>query len=106
MAIPARSRSFGPDIGRASVILQITDPLDRTMPDPAILIDAFDLTRSEAILAADLLCGLSVGEAAAKRGRSVATMRSHLASILAKTGTARHSHQRLSRLPRTTPAAG
>ena len=103
VAIPARSRSFGPDIGRASIILQITDPLARTTPDPAILADAFDLTPSEAILAADLLCGLSVVEAAAKRGRSVATVRTHLASVLAKTGTARQSDlvRLLSRLPRS-----
>jgi DNA-binding CsgD family transcriptional regulator len=86
VAIPAPSRSFGPDMGRASVILQITDPLARAVPDPAILAGAFDLTPSEAILAVDLLCGLSVAEAAAKRGRSVATVRTHLASILAKTG--------------------
>jgi len=104
VAIPARSRLFGPDIGRASVVLQITDPLAHPMPDPVILADAFDFTPSEAILAADLLCGLSVGETAAKRGRSVATMRTHLASVLAKTGTARQSDllRLLSRLPRTT----
>jgi DNA-binding CsgD family transcriptional regulator len=104
VAIPARSRSFGPHIGRAAVILQITDPLARVRPDPAILADAFDLTPSEAMLAADLLFGLSVGEAAAKRGRSVATVRTHLASLLAKTGTARQSDlvRLLSRLPRTT----
>ena len=104
MAIPARPRSFGADIGRASVVVQITDPLTRATPDPAILADAFDLTPSEALLAADLLCGLSVGEAATKRGRSVATVRTHLASLLAKTGTARQSDlvRLLSRLPRTT----
>jgi DNA-binding CsgD family transcriptional regulator len=103
VAIPTRSRSFGPDIGRASIVLQITDPLARPMQDPAILIDAFDLTPAEAIVAVDLLYGLSVGEAAAKRGRSVATMRTHLASVLAKTGTARQSDlvRLLSRLPRT-----
>jgi DNA-binding CsgD family transcriptional regulator len=104
VAIPARSGSCGPDIGRASVVLQITDPLARAMPDPAILADAFDLTPSEAILAADLLGGLSVVEAAAKRGRSVATVRTHLASVLAKPGTARQSDliRLLSRLPRRT----
>src|SRR5262249_31817085 len=104
VAIPARSRSFGPGIGRASVVLQITDPPARAMLDPAILIDAFELTPSEATLAADLLCGLRVSEAAAKRGRSVATMRTHLASILAKTGTARQSDlvRLLSQLPRRT----
>ncbi len=104
VAIPARSHSCGPDIGRASVVLQITDPLARPMPDPAILAGAFDLTPSEAMLAADLLCGLSVVEAAAKRGRSVTTMRTHLANALAKTGTARQSDllRLLSRLPRRT----
>ena len=104
VAIPARSRSAGPDIGRASVILQITDPLARTRPDPAILADAFDLTPSEAILAADLLGGLSVVEVTAKRGRSVATVRTHLAGVLAKTETARQSDlvRLLSRLPRRT----
>jgi len=104
VAIPARARSIGPDIGQASVILQITDPLARARPDPAILADAFDLTPSEAILAADLLGGSSVVEAAAKRGRSVATVRTHLASVLAKTGTARQSDlvRLLSQLPRRT----
>jgi DNA-binding NarL/FixJ family response regulator len=108
VAIPARSRSFGPDIARASIVLQITDPLARAMPEPAVLAGAFDLSPSEAILAADLLCGLSVAEAAVKRGRSVATMRTHLAAVLAKTGTARQSDlvRLLSRLPCTTRAAG
>jgi DNA-binding CsgD family transcriptional regulator len=108
VAIPARSRSNGPDIGRGSVVVQITDPLARATPDPAILAGAFDLTPSEALLAADLLCGLSVGEAAVKRKRSVATVRTHLASLLAKTATARQSDlvRLLSRLPRTTRRAG
>jgi DNA-binding NarL/FixJ family response regulator len=108
VAIPAGPRLFGPDIGRASVVVQITDPLARATPDPAILADAFDLTPSEALLAADLLCGLSVGEAAVKRKRSVATVRTHVASLLAKTGTARQGDlvRLLSRLPRTTRRAG
>jgi len=108
VAVPTRSRSIGPDLGRAAVILQITDPLARTAPDPAILADAFDLTPSEAVLAADLMCGLSVGEAAAKRGRSVATVHSHLASVLAKTGTSRQGDlvRLLSQLPRATRGAG
>lgn len=107
VAIPAGPRSFGPDIGRASVVVQITDPLARAAPDPVILADAFDLTPSEALLATDLLCGLSVAEAAVKRKRSVATVRTHLASLLAKTGTARQSDlvRLLSRLPRTARRA-
>jgi DNA-binding CsgD family transcriptional regulator len=91
IAIPVPARSLGSDIGRASVILQIMNPLSSSVPDSAILIDAFDLTPSEAALATDLLCGLSVGEVAVKQGRSIATVRTHLASILAKTGTTRQS---------------
>jgi len=101
IAIPARGRALGTEIGRASVILQIMDPLSSIVPDSAILNEAFDLTPSEAALATDLLCGLSVGEVAVKQGRSIATVRTHLASILAKTGTTRQSGlvRLLSRLP-------
>jgi DNA-binding CsgD family transcriptional regulator len=104
VAIPVRSRSTGPDLERASVVLQVVNPLARAMPAPAILSDAFDLTPSEATLATDLMCGLSVGEAAVKQGRSIATVRTHLASILAKTGNARQSSlvRLLSQLPRAT----
>jgi DNA-binding NarL/FixJ family response regulator len=74
------------------------------MLDPAILTGAFDLTPSEAMLAADLLCGLTVVQVATKRGRSVATVRTHLASVLAKTDTTGQSDlvRLLSRLPRRT----
>ncbi len=49
---------------------------------------AFELTPAEADLAADLLAGLSVREIAAGSGRSIATVRTHLANLLAKTGFA------------------
>ena len=83
--------------------VQLMDPLARAIPDRDTLIGAFDLTPAEAALAADLLRGLSVAEAAAARGRSVATVRTHLASLLAKTATTRQSDlvRLLSRLPCT-----
>jgi DNA-binding CsgD family transcriptional regulator len=60
------------------------------------------LTPAEADLAADLLAGLSVREIAADSGRSIATVRTHLASLLGKAGTARQSDlvRLLMRLPR------
>jgi DNA-binding CsgD family transcriptional regulator len=94
------------EVLNCSCAASITTTPERDTPDPAILVDAFDLTPSEAILAADLLSGLSVGEAAAKRRRSITTMLTHLASVLAKTGTARQSNlvRPLSQLPLTTRA--
>jgi DNA-binding CsgD family transcriptional regulator len=84
-------------------MLQITDPLERAIPDRALLADAFGLTQAEACLAIDLLSGRSVGDVATCSGRSVATVRTHLASILAKTETTRQSDlvRLLMRLPRT-----
>lgn len=75
----------------AGTVLQILDPLARPAPDPALLASAFDLTPAEASLAADLARGLTVAEAAQSGRRSIATIRTHLASILAKTGTTRQS---------------
>jgi DNA-binding CsgD family transcriptional regulator len=86
-----------------AVMLQITDPLQEATPDRALLVEAFGLTQAEAALAVDLLSGRSVGEVATCSGRSVATVRTHLASILAKTETARQSDlvRLLMRLPLT-----
>jgi hypothetical protein len=69
----------------------------------SILADAFDLTPS-ALPAADLLSGLSVGEAVVKRNRSVTTICTHTASLFVKTGTVGHGDLvcLLTRLPRTT----
>ncbi len=51
----------------------------------------FGLTVAEAALAADLLAGHSVSEIAERSGRSVNTVRTHLARLMAKTGTSRQS---------------
>ncbi len=89
-------------VSRPAVLVQISDPLARAAPDRALMTEAFDLTRSEADLAADLLRGLTVAEVASASGRSIATVRTHLAHLLAKTGTTRQSElvHLLAQLPR------
>ncbi|HEY2620366.1 MAG TPA: PAS domain-containing protein [Acetobacteraceae bacterium] len=85
-----------------TVMLQVTDPLAHAAPNRALLVEAFELTPAEVDLVADLLCGLSVREIADRSGRSIATVRTHLASVLAKTCTSRQSEliRLLARLPR------
>jgi DNA-binding CsgD family transcriptional regulator len=103
VAVPLRPGMAYPGERQPAVVLQVTDPLARAAPDRALLGEAFGLTPAEADVAADLLRGLSVGEIAVGRKRSVATVRTHLASVLAKTGTARQTEllRLLMRLPRT-----
>ncbi len=106
VAVPLPLRTAGPGAHHPAVLLQVADPSARANPHRALLLEAFELTPAEADLAADLLAGLSVREIAAGTGRSIATVRTHLASLLAKTGTARQSElvRLLMRLPRTPNA--
>ncbi len=55
------------------------------------LCDLFDLTPAEAAIAADLAHGRSLAQIAAAHGIGLATVRSHLKKILAKTGTRRQA---------------
>ena len=102
VAVPLSPRAALPQAHHPTVVLQVTDPLARTAPNRALLAEAFELTPAEVDLATDLLGGLSVREIAASSGRSIATVRTHLANVLAKTGTARQSElaRLLMRLPR------
>jgi len=76
--------------GQPGVLLYV-DPLAGSAPTAERLMDQFSLTRAEAGLAADLLLGASVGEIASGTGRSVPTVRTHLARLMAKTHTSRQS---------------
>lgn len=100
-AVPLRRGTVNACERQPAVVVQVTDPLARATPDRAVLGEAFGLTTAEAEVASDLLCGLSVREIADCRKRSVATVRTHLASVLAKTGTARQTEliRLLMRLP-------
>lgn len=76
--------------GQPAVLLYV-NPLAGPVPTAEWLMGHFNLTRAEASLAGDLLRGASVGEIASGTGRSVPTVRTHLARLMAKTRTSRQS---------------
>jgi len=67
------------------------DPEDCPTVSYALLQQVFGLTRGEARLANQLLCGLSLQAIAERDGLSVATVRSHTKAVLAKTRTHRQA---------------
>lgn len=69
----------------------ISDPEDAPRDADVALGSLFGLTRAECALASRLLAGMSVEEAAAQRGIRVATARTQLSRIFAKTDTSRQS---------------
>jgi DNA-binding CsgD family transcriptional regulator len=69
----------------------ISDPETRPSTSPVSLMKLFSLTRTEALLALDLVAGESPREISEKRGLSYSTVRSHLRSLFEKTGTNRQS---------------
>jgi DNA-binding CsgD family transcriptional regulator len=77
-------------------------------PPARQLADLFGLTGTEAALAADLLAGQELREIAARRGRSINTVRTHLARVMAKTDVNRQSElmRLLTSLPRPEYRAG
>jgi len=56
-----------------------------------LLAELFGLTSAEAALAADLLAGDELREIAARRGRGINTVRTHLSGLMAKTNVNRQS---------------
>tara|TARA_R110001599_G_scaffold37360_2_gene116064 strand:- start:1175 stop:2317 length:1143 start_codon:yes stop_codon:yes gene_type:complete len=69
-------------------LVVVRDPEADTLA-ATCLRDLFGLTRTEAVIAADLAGGLSVDKVASRRGIGTATVRSHVKCILSKTGTHR-----------------
>ena len=76
--------------GAPAALLCVGDPAASRLP-PAMLAELFGLTAAEAALASDLLGGGDLRGIAARSGRSLATVRTHLARLMAKTGTARQA---------------
>jgi len=60
-------------------------------PNPAILVELYSLTHAEARLAVALSEGQTVQDVAASFNIKVSTVRSHLRTVFAKTGTCRQS---------------
>jgi len=88
--------------GRPTALLCIVDPSLGARLSPDMLSALFGLTAAEAMLASDLLDGGTPIEIARRTGRSLATVRTHLARLLAKTGTRRQPD--LTRLLAALPA--
>jgi DNA-binding CsgD family transcriptional regulator len=73
----------------AVVAIFVADPSARVVAGPEVLAELYQLTHSEAELVRLLATGLSLEEAAVKRGVSLNTARSHLKHAFAKTDTSR-----------------
>jgi DNA-binding CsgD family transcriptional regulator/PAS domain-containing protein len=76
---------------RSAALVVIHDPAHATPPSPDTLREALGLTRAEAALAAALAEGESVAHHAARRGVSLATVKTQLAALFGKTGTVRQA---------------
>ncbi|GJD51332.1 hypothetical protein OPKNFCMD_4086 [Methylobacterium crusticola] len=76
---------------RARAVLLIRDPAEAGEVGDALLRQAFGLTAAEARLANALARGRDLAEVAAAGGTTVATLRSQLKAVFAKTGTHRQA---------------
>ena len=76
--------------GNTAAILVLSSP-SKGVPDSSLLHSLFDLTPSEIDVAHGIAAGLTVGQIATQRGRSVATVRNQLRGVLAKTGSSRQA---------------
>jgi DNA-binding CsgD family transcriptional regulator len=87
---------------RPALLVCVTDPTAISVPPAWQIAELFGLTGAEAALAADLLAGESVRQIAERRGRSVNTVRTQLALLMAKTEVTRQSEliRVLASLPR------
>ncbi|HEX5454766.1 MAG TPA: GAF domain-containing protein, partial [Stellaceae bacterium] len=88
--LPLASAGHQPLFGDL-VILAITELAPKPSPDPAIVAQAFGLTRAEARLASLLATGMSPDAAAKQLGVAPGTVRSQLKAVFAKTETHRQS---------------
>ena len=75
----------------AHTVLILVDLDDSPLPSPAVLQTMFGLTLAEAHLALQIARGETPADIAEARGVALATVRSQLASVLAKTKTRRQA---------------
>jgi DNA-binding CsgD family transcriptional regulator/PAS domain-containing protein len=91
MVAPTGVTGIFPASRRAAVVVLVEEPVQRPPLSFAAFAKSFKLSKSEALLAQQLLSGLSLREAAQKLGIRESTARSHLKRIFAKTGARRQS---------------
>ena len=89
--LPVRDRADWSLPGPRAVLVVATQRAEAALPSRAELVARFAFTRAEADLALGLLSSRSVAQLADDTGRSVHTLRSHLARVMAKTRTRRQS---------------
>jgi DNA-binding CsgD family transcriptional regulator len=89
MVTPLLAAPAGALVPDAVVALFVSDPDAGRISEGEVLAKLYALTHSEAELVRLLALGLSLEEAAGKRGVSMNTARSHLKHAFAKTGTSR-----------------
>jgi len=75
----------------AALVVLLIDPEDCPQPSFDILKQLFDLTKTEARIATQLVCGQTMQEVADQNGVSVGTIRSQTKAIFAKTQTNRQA---------------
>lgn len=84
--------SLGRDLpGTPAVLLMINASASCAGVRRQAMVTAYRLTRAETVLAADLLNGDDLRTIAAKRSRSLSTIRTQLAGLMAKTDTKRQA---------------
>lgn len=91
LVVPLRHEPFLVPGPRPAAAIFIADPEAAGVPELAQLQDQFGLTRAEAALTLELVKGDGVQAAADRLGVLVATARTHLHRVLAKTGTRRQA---------------
>jgi DNA-binding CsgD family transcriptional regulator len=89
-------------VSQPTITVLIADSESEAEPDQSLLRELFSLTRAEARIAGKLALGRSVEEIATEAGTSVATVRTHVKRIMAKTGTERQG-QLISLVLRSVP---
>jgi DNA-binding CsgD family transcriptional regulator len=92
VAAPLRKR-FGQFTGTTEpvAVAFITDPERQTPASTDVLMQAYTLTRKEAMLAARLCAGKSLQQVAQELAITYETARTHLRRIFSKTGTSRQA---------------
>jgi DNA-binding CsgD family transcriptional regulator len=88
--IPVEAEAQG-QLDGAALVLLLIDPEDCPQPSFGLLKQVFDLTRTEARVASQLLSGQTLHEIAEAAGVSVGTVRSQTKAIFAKTQTNRQA---------------
>ena len=89
-AVPAPMKEGWASMPNAVLVLA-GSPSSKPAASPEHLARLFDLTQTEAEVAQRIMAGRSVGEIARDTGRSVNTVRTHVARLMVKTGTHRQA---------------